>query len=151
MTSVTTHKPWVTDDIHELCDKRRELKGRKNMGEEARMQYQQMNKAIRKGMKSAKEGWIEKRCSAIERDMKTGNSKHAYDILKAVTKPTQPRAAIIEDRDGNLLTDNNDVLKRWTEYCNDLYNYELNPDIAILQNHRQPPPNGGPRPDRNGW
>lgn len=110
------------------------------MSEEARMQYQQMYKAIRKGMKSAKEGWIEKRCSAIECDMKTGNSNHAYNIkLKALTKPTQPRAAIIEDRDSNLLTDNNDVLKRWTEYCKDLYNYELNTDIAILQNHQQPP------------
>ncbi|PIK45030.1 hypothetical protein BSL78_18122 [Apostichopus japonicus] len=131
-------QPMVTDDILELYDKGRELKG-KRTGRGARMQYQQMNKAIRNGMKSAKEGWIEKRCNAIEREMKTGNSKHAYNSLKALTKPTQPRAAIIEDRYGNLLTDNNDVLKRWTEYCNDLYNYELNPDIAILQNHQQQP------------
>ena len=27
------------------------------------------------------------------------------------------------------------ILKRWTEYCNDLYNRQINPDISVLNSN----------------
>ena len=45
---------------------------------------------------------------------------------------------MIEDKDGKLLTDSEDVLRRWTEYCSGLYNYELHPDPSLL--HANQPP-----------
>ena len=55
--------------------------------------------------------------SATEKGMETGQS----------------RAAVIKDKDSKLLTDSEKVLKRWTYYCNSLYNYELCTDTSILQ------------------
>ena len=32
---------------------------------------------------------------------------------------------VIENKDGELLTEKEEVLKRWTEYCKELYNYPI--------------------------
>ena len=41
---------------------------------------------------------------------------------------------IIEDKEGSLLTEETAVNRRWTEYCEELYNFELRPDTSILDN-----------------
>ena len=43
-------KPWVTADLLDLCDKRRELKKKKKDAEGVR-QYRAANQEIKKGMK----------------------------------------------------------------------------------------------------
>lgn len=131
-------KPWVTQEVLDLCDKRRQLRAQKHTNDEARVQYQQAHRDVRKKMKEVKEEWIEEQCKTIDRDMESGNSKQAYGTLKALTKTSQPRTAVIEDHDGKLLTDGEDVLKRWTDYCKDLYNYKLQPDTSILNTQRSP-------------
>ena len=73
-------------------------------------------------MKAVKEEWVERQCSAIDRGLLTGNSKAAYATLKALVKTSQLRATAIEDKNGQLLIDNTNVLSRWTEYCEGLYN-----------------------------
>jgi len=88
-------------------------------------------------MKAAQEDWIEEQCSEIEHGMERGNSKKAYTVLKILTKTTQAKASVIEDKDGKLLTDGDEVLRRWSEYCSDLYNHETHPDNSILQDNIQ--------------
>lgn len=56
-----TKKPWVTEDILELCDKRREPKRMKNEIEGER-HYREINQQVKKSMKKAKETWIEEQC-----------------------------------------------------------------------------------------
>ncbi|XP_076454867.1 uncharacterized protein LOC143289703 [Babylonia areolata] len=128
-------QPWVTNEVLDLCDKRQELRKKKHSGNEARTEHQQVNREVRTKMKAAKENWIEEQCEEVEKGMEAGNSKRAFSTLKTLTKTSQPRSAVIEDKDGMLLTDSEEVLKRWTEYCDGLYNYQLNPDSSILQDN----------------
>ena len=79
-------------------------------------------------MKAAKEEWIEEQCKNIEKGMVLGNSKEAYNTLKALTKTQQHTSAVIKDRSGNILMESTAVLNRWTEYCIGLHSYELHPD-----------------------
>ena len=97
------------------------------------MQYQNVHRQIRKKIQIAKEEWIEEQCSVIEKGMETSNSKNAYSTLKSLTKTSQLRTAVINDQDGKLITDSKKVLKRWSEYCKGLYNYEIHPDTSLLQ------------------
>ena len=92
-----------------------------------------MHRQVRKKIQIAKEEWIEIQCSAIKKGMETGDSKNAYSTLKSLTKSSQLRTAVINYQDGKLITDREKVLKRWTEYCKGLYNYEIHPDISSLQ------------------
>ena len=126
-------QPWITSDILDLCDERRALKKDKKISPEAANSYRVTNKKIRNMMKEAKEDWIEGQCRNIEEGFKRGNSKQAYETLRTLTKTQQPKASVIEDSSGNLLTESSDVHARWTEYCKGLYNYNLQPDTSILQ------------------
>jgi len=65
--------------------------------------------------------------------MKVGNSKKAYDTLKKLTKPLQTKSSVIEDSSGNLLTESSAALNRWSEYCQELYNYPIQPDKSIIE------------------
>lgn len=133
------NKPWVTNEALDLCDKRREIKKLKHQSSGGKEKYRQANKEVRAKLSADKEKWIADQCDAIEKGMEAGNTKEAYRTLKALTKSNQTKPNVIKDQDGNLLTDNEEVMKRWTEYCNDLYNHQLHPDISILQtDHAQP-------------
>ena len=124
-------QPWVTDEMLELCDKRRDLKKRKHTanGEEA---YREINKKIRKGMKDAKEDWVQKQCTAVEENLKRNNSKKAYQTVKELTQQRQSRISTIQDKEGNCLTEEKDILNRWTEYCTELYNHQTNGDPNVI-------------------
>ena len=84
-------------------------------------------------MKAAEENWIEEQCNDIDKGMMAGNSRKAYTTLKTLSKAKKPTATVIEDKEGKTLTESEEVLKRWTEYCESLYNHPLQPDKSILQ------------------
>ena len=111
-------KPWVTAEILDLCDKRRVLKKKKKNKNDAEetTEYRTVNRQIKKGMKKAKDDWIGEQCENIEDSLKKNNSKRAYHLVKDLTSTKQERTTTIQDKSGTCLTENEDVLKRWTEY-----------------------------------
>ena len=44
----------------------------------------------------------------------------------------QGRSSTIQDKSGECLTEEEEILSRWTEYCSELYNYESCRDNAVL-------------------
>ena len=57
-------KPWVTPEILDLCDQRRDLK--KKRGEPKRAKnYREIKRKIRTAMKMAKETWIQGQCQEV--------------------------------------------------------------------------------------
>ena len=48
------------------------------------------------------------------------------------------RPSTIQDKPGKVLTEEKEILSRWTEYCSELYNYESCGDNAVLD-CSQPP------------
>ena len=67
------------------------------------------------------------------------SNKRAYQILKTLTNPIKRKTMIIEDENQNnkRIADNESLLKTWTEYCNNLYNYPIKPNINKLTNRNQ--------------
>ena len=76
-----TKKTWVTADILDLCDKRRELKRRK-CDPEGAAKYREVNKKIKQDMRRAKDNWIAEQCCEIEDSLSKNNSKKAYQIVR---------------------------------------------------------------------
>ena len=69
-------KPWITAEILDLCNKRRELR-KKRFEPEGFEKYKEVNNNIKRCMKRAKENWIGERCSEIEENLRKTNSKRA--------------------------------------------------------------------------
>ena len=83
-------------------------------------------------MKKAKENWIGQQCSEIEENLRKNNSKRAYQLVKDLTTLKQGKATTVQDRSGKCLTEEQQVLNRWTEYRSELYNLEASGDPSVL-------------------
>ena len=112
--------------FHDLCDERRDLKKKRYEAEGAK-EYREANRRVQKAVKKAKEDCLNK-----------NNSKRAYQLVKDLTSEKQGRSSTIQDKSGKCLTEEKEILSRWTEYCSELYNYESCGDSAVLD-CSQPP------------
>ena len=138
-------KPWVTADILDLYDKGRELKKKKKDPDGAK-EYRKANKNVRKSMKQAKETWVDEKCQRIEENLVRNNSGKAYQLVRDLvnTEKGQTGTTIIQDKEAKCLTEEGDVMGRWTEYCAELYNHSSTGDLSVLdvptasnnENHR---------------
>ena len=65
--------------------------------------------------------------------MKYGrHKKRAYETLTILTKTPARSTSIIEDKNGQPLSEEYSILKRWTEYCQKLYNYPIKPALSVI-------------------
>ena len=56
----------------------------------------------------------------------------AYQLVKDLTTVKQGKATTVQDRSGKCLTEEREMLNRWTEYCTELYNHKDNRDPSVL-------------------
>ena len=124
-------QPWITEDILDMCDSRKELKRNKHTTNGSKA-YRVVNKKIRSSMKKAKEDWIERQCAEVEENLKHNSNKKAFQVVKELTKQKQSRVNTIQDSQGHCLTETQDILNRWSEYCSDLYNKQDHGDLSLL-------------------
>ena len=83
-------------------------------------------------MKMAKETWIQGQCQEVEACLRKNYSKKAYQLVKDLATEKQGQSTTIQDKSGKCLTEENEILNRWTAYCSDLYNYETDGDPIVL-------------------
>ena len=83
-------------------------------------------------MKMAKETRIQDQCQEVEACLRKNNSKKAYQLVKDLITEKQGKSTTIQDKSGKCLTEENEILNRWREYCSDLYNYETDGDPIVL-------------------
>ena len=87
-------KPWITAEILDLCDKRRELRTKRSEPEGSEI-YKEVNNNIKRCMKKAEENWIGELCSEIEENLRKNNSKRAYQLVKDLTTVKQGKATTV--------------------------------------------------------
>ena len=98
----TKKQTWITAEILDLCDKRRELR-KKRFEPEGSEKYKEVK----------------------------NNSKRAYELVKDLATVKQGKVTTVQDRSGKCLTEERQILNRWTEYCSELYNHKANGDPSI--------------------
>ena len=121
---VRRKKPWVTAEILDPCDRRRERR-KKRLEPEGSGKYKEVNNSKR-CLKTAKEKCIGEQCSETEENLRKNNSKTAYKLVKDLTTVKQGKATTVQDRSGKCLTEEREILNRWTEYSTELYNHKAN-------------------------
>ena len=52
--------------------------------------------------------------------------------MKDLTIVKQGKATTIQNRAGKCLTEEREILNRWTEYCSELFNHKANGDLSVL-------------------
>ena len=121
----------VTPEILDLCDQRRDLMKKRGEPEGAK-DYREIKRKIGAVTKMAKVTWIQGQCQEVEACLRKNNSKKAYLLVKDLSTEKQGKTTTIQIKSGNCLTEENEILNRWTKYCSDLYNYETVGDPIVL-------------------
>ena len=123
----------MSDEVLDFCDRRRELKKRRFNSDLDQASYRQINREVKKATKMAKEKWMQDQCSTIEKNTTCNNTAVAFKTIKDFTRSKATRTTVIEDKNGNLLTEKTAIFNRWKEYCEELYNYQLSFDKGLLE------------------
>ena len=90
------------------------------------------NNNFKRCMKKAKENWMGEQCSEIEESLRKNNIKRAYKVVKDLTTMKQGKVISVQDHSGKCLTEERQILNRWTEYCSELYNHKAKGDPSVL-------------------
>ena len=96
-------KPWVTRNVLDLCDERRDLKKRRYEQEGAK-EYRKANKRVQKALNKTQEAWIDTQCKET----------HACLKKKKESIPASKGSRTIQDKSGKCLTREHEILSRWT-------------------------------------
>ena len=106
---------WMTQDILELMEERRKFKNR------ADERYRELDQLIKRMCKDRKEEWLQAKCEELE-PLERIDSRLLAEKIREITGKKRPaRSTIIKDRDGTILTERSEVLRRWKEYVGELY------------------------------
>ena len=74
--------------------------------------YKEITKKIRKNTRQDKNKYILETCSKIEKMNKLGRSDSMFKEMRTLTGDFKPALNIIQDKHGNKLTANKDVLEK---------------------------------------
>ena len=103
---------------------------KKRFEPEGSEKYMEVNINIKKCMINEKENWIGEQLSETEENLRQNNCKRAYQLVKDSVTVKQGKVTTTQDRSGNWLSEERDILNRWTEYCSELYNRSTTPAFA---------------------
>ena len=118
-------KKWINSDILKLMDERRKAKGNE-------IKYRELDKRVKKQCIEAKESWINSQCKEIE-DKATMDSKTMHQKIRELSgKKSSARTSCLRANDGNILMEKEDILHRWSEYIEELYQDNRGPPPTII-------------------
>lgn len=123
---------WMKQEILELMEERRKCKLK---NEE---KYTELNSKIKEECIKAKEEWIEKQCDEVHQ-LEKRNPKAMYEKIKELTGGKRPtRSSTIKNKEGKILMETNEVLQRWSQYIDDLFEDETREFPEILREMEGP-------------
>src|SRR5207245_6323292 len=97
----------------EKMEERRKRKSRNTVY--GKKKYRQLNNELRSETQKAKEEWWDRECSELEELDATGRSDLEYAKVKKLSANVSSKSTTIKDDTGKLLTDPEEVQKRWKE------------------------------------
>ena len=110
---MTTKKTWMTSAILDHMKFRRRVK--KDTDE-----YRRVHIRIRNMCRAAKEEYLNRQCEETE-ELENRNVQIMHEKVKAVVnKKKWHISSCIKYEDGNVLMEQDQIKKRWTEYINSL-------------------------------
>ena len=106
----------------------------------SRQIYKETRKKATKVCRKKKREWEKRKLIEIEKLAKEGNIRGMYMRIKEEKNGFQARSHMCENNDGELITENSQVLERWAEYFENVLNTDSEP------NEDYELPYGGPDP-----
>lgn len=124
---------WMTQDILNLMDERK--KYRNSNDENDKRNFLKLKHEIQKLLREKKEEYLNNECETAER-LEAVDSAKFHKKLKELTYNPKKISYCLTDENGKEMYDSTQMLLRWKQYCQKLYEDERPPppDIDIEEN-----------------
>lgn len=128
-------KHWMTGKTLELVEQRRNAKLSNTDPIETAIITRQLNKQIKTESRKDKNQYIHNICIEIENHANQNNTHDLYNRVKYLSRDFKPKTQIIQDDQGNIITDLKGIAEVWKNYCTKLYHD--NPTTCLESENRQ--------------
>ena len=115
---------WLSGEALQIAEKRRETKGKR---EKEKYIHLYLNAEFQRIARRDKKAFISDQCKEIEENNKMGKISYLFKNMRDTKAKFHPNKGTIKDRNCMDLTEAEDIKKRWQEYTEELYCYELSP------------------------
>ncbi len=105
---------WLSQEAMEIADERRKANNMQDNDEWRRKDKLLTRKANEDNNIYLEDMWLE-----LERS--GSDSRRVFQFLKKITHKRTALMDVINDKEGKALTQDDEIKKRWAEYCEDLY------------------------------
>jgi endonuclease/exonuclease/phosphatase family metal-dependent hydrolase len=115
-------KPWITSEMLHKMDERRKWKN--NETDYGKQEYSRLNNDLRRTTDKARDQWWNDKCDELVEYDKRHCSDLLYQEVRKLTRTRQKvgtKTTTINNKNGELKTELNEVKERWREYVEDLY------------------------------
>ena len=115
-TKAQKKQPWITIEIMHKMEERRKAKQQPSNTKK----YKMLCKEIRKECKKAKEKYYSDKCKELE-ELDAKHSPRLFTKLKELKERKNNAKSGLRNKDGQIIQDEDNILKRWHEYTTELY------------------------------
>jgi len=109
---------WMTTGIFQKIELRRQYK--KDKSEYGQKRYKELKQEVQKLCRQAQNEYYNNKCEEIEKLEATHNPL-MYKKIKEMLPKRHTTTQQIKDKDGNFLYEPTEILERWAEYVEELY------------------------------
>ena len=110
---------WMTDEILKKMEERRKYKNDESVS--GQHNYKELKHEVQRLCRQACKDYFNEKCDEIEHLEATHNPL-MYKKIKDLTSKRKINGQAIKDKDGNLLSEPKEILERWAQYVEELYN-----------------------------
>ena len=110
---------WLSEEASQIAEKRREVKGK---GEKER--YTHLNAESQRIARSDKKAFLSVQYKEIKENNRMGKNRKLFKKIRDTKGTFHAKMGSIKDRNGIVLTEAEDIKKRWQEYT-ELYKKDL--------------------------
>jgi hypothetical protein len=115
-------KPWISKEVIQLANERSRVKQEKLQDSSKKTRYNFLNREIKRKTKGCRDKWLQNLCRKVDRAHQAAKSKEVYATIKTITRKASTKMQTVKSKEGEILTELDQVKERWKENFQDLYN-----------------------------
>ena len=108
-------RKWMTNEILDQMSSRQQISNRNSE------EYRQCTREIKRKCREAKEIWLNEQCDEIESNLKSEPSLIHKKIKEMTGFKGCSSTGCLKSKEGEIITEKEQILERWTEYIGDLF------------------------------
>ena len=111
-------KPWISNESWDLIEQRKAIKikldgtNSERLKEKRRVEYKAKDREVKRQIRRDKRNWSEGIAKKAEEEANMQHMKTLYSLTKTICNDKPRQSTVVNDRNGNALTSNEDRRKR---------------------------------------